>query len=142
MTDTDSKTELKPCPFCGHDAELYPVGNHTHWSGGCSSCNTRGPIEKDKDYAIRMWNARTPTAADKLAEALEAFTPQDCPKTYDDNDYLQLKFPFIQGERLEPRSEIMRGRKAAFDPVLDGLTVGSYRRARAALADYRAGKKG
>jgi len=70
MTDTDSKTDLEPCPFCGHDAELYSVGNRTHWSGGCSSCNTRGPIEKDKDYAIRMWNARTPTAADKLEEAL------------------------------------------------------------------------
>lgn len=55
---TDNVEELIECPFCLNEAEIFPVGNRTHFSGGCPNCHTRGPIETTKELAAIEWNTR------------------------------------------------------------------------------------
>lgn len=61
--------ELKPCPFCGANAEMryHPScmrdPSHRAWEVGCSICdarvgNTIYAIGKTRDEAIAAWNTR------------------------------------------------------------------------------------
>jgi len=70
MTD-----ELKPCPFCGGEAELITRGNqYTKKRSAeieCGKCHTkqitgaiRGTIEWCKETAIKKWNNRVNTPPD------------------------------------------------------------------------------
>lgn len=59
---------LKPCPFCGGEAELRENGYQVHCATGCTA-------NVNDDYApeaIAAWNARTTSLAaqDGLVEAL------------------------------------------------------------------------
>jgi Lar family restriction alleviation protein len=67
---------LKPCPFCGGEAEINQIGNgHTKSRGfevkcltwGCSTKKRamviRQPIEKAREFAIAAWNRRAPADA-------------------------------------------------------------------------------
>lgn len=61
--------ELKPCPFCGAEAEMryHPScmrdPSHRSWEAGCSICdarvgNTIYAIGKTRDEVITDWNTR------------------------------------------------------------------------------------
>lgn len=49
--------KLKPCPFCGKDAE---VQGHVAYQVYCTHCSTvqMGVFFKTKDEAIDAWNNR------------------------------------------------------------------------------------
>lgn len=55
-------TELKPCPFCGGEAEKkkYRFQNKTVYVVMCSVCTSRSPmfLEEAKERAIIAWNRR------------------------------------------------------------------------------------
>jgi Lar family restriction alleviation protein len=54
-------TKLKPCPFCGHEPEVYQdVRRNTYWVF-CDYCGGKGPEIDDKERAINRWNTRTPS---------------------------------------------------------------------------------
>jgi Lar family restriction alleviation protein len=52
-------SELKPCPFCGGEAEIFQGAHpneHTIW---CTKCALKMPIQLNKKEAIAAWNRRT-----------------------------------------------------------------------------------
>jgi len=57
-------TELKPCPFCGSEAELI-VGRHTptgnEYTPRCTNKSCPGRVTKkwlDRQQAVDAWNRR------------------------------------------------------------------------------------
>ena len=52
--------KLKPCPFCGGEAELFIVpGKMTKWAVRCTKCYANnGTFVSDHD-AVEAWNKRT-----------------------------------------------------------------------------------
>ena len=78
----DKPSELKPCPFCGHEA--FPDGDH--WEDGCDSaiqcsyCGATGgwrdSLEPESLRAER-WNRRTPDRTSLVEVARRALTFAD-----------------------------------------------------------------
>ena len=65
MTD-----RLKPCPFCGGDADLEKgIGRFEH-SVVCQKCRCKTRIHAFEEDAIKKWNTRKPM--DRIVERLEA----------------------------------------------------------------------
>jgi len=62
-------TELKPCPFCGGEAEPFnPFGNiNGPWYVRCSDCGGSIRFEHTEAEAIAAWNTR----ADDYRQAAE-----------------------------------------------------------------------
>lgn len=64
--------ELKPCPFCGGEADLNNVsvklGEQWLWSIECVECGVFIDRE-EKDYVIKAWNTRKPM--ERIVERLE-----------------------------------------------------------------------
>jgi Lar family restriction alleviation protein len=66
----DNIEELKPCPFCGREAEIYVNSGHaTEGSDiGCVRCKECKAeirygwptIRNYREQAIGLWNTRTP----------------------------------------------------------------------------------
>ena len=61
---------LKPCPFCGHQPEISPLGDigtlpPPRWSVGCgTTCHATPTVYEDtKALAIASWNRRAPLPA-------------------------------------------------------------------------------
>ena len=50
--------ELKPCPFCGGDAEFVQY-SPLQWSVECTSCKARVAIKHSKYGAAVAWNKRS-----------------------------------------------------------------------------------
>ena len=58
-------TELKPCPFCGSGAEIYPESTDafammpkvTFYKVGCAKCQIFA-VRQDIKEAIKAWNRR------------------------------------------------------------------------------------
>lgn len=57
--------ELKPCPFCGKDAELkhYKANGNDWWYVACSHCEiAMDPLmwnnNRTKEEAVELWNRR------------------------------------------------------------------------------------
>jgi Lar family restriction alleviation protein len=48
-------TELKPCPFCGGDAEI--CGDEYFWVT-CTSCGVETNGSHDEEEAVERWNRR------------------------------------------------------------------------------------
>lgn len=67
-------TELKPCPFCGGEAEpkkSHVIAEHQYWIAYCYSCGARTVPHSSEEGAIEAWNTRpnpwhtgTPTVND------------------------------------------------------------------------------
>lgn len=51
------KPELKPCPFCGDQAEPKSGNDYQHWVE-CQICGAMGPNKHSKLMAIEAWNRR------------------------------------------------------------------------------------
>ena len=54
--------DLKPCPFCGCEAEV--TDTYSEYRGPysivfCSSCGAVGPKRRFKEDAIEAWNIRS-----------------------------------------------------------------------------------
>lgn len=60
--------ELKPCPFCGSEADFITKGR-SWWAVEClneRNCGIFLPVDSaytSKDYAIKAWNTRAREAA-------------------------------------------------------------------------------
>jgi len=60
-TETNAKTKLRPCPFCGkseHIIRRCRVGGITHALVFCAWCHSEGPGACSDDVAIAAWNRR------------------------------------------------------------------------------------
>ena len=56
--------ELKPCPFCGGEAEIHiwpGRKNACNTAAYCQDCDSRGPFAENDVDAIQTWNRREPT---------------------------------------------------------------------------------
>lgn len=76
-------TELKPCPFCGGEAEC-----HAWWSAiisgkyatFCTECGSGTDYFGTEAEAIEAWNTRVDFVTCKCGEEIEAFgRVQTCP---------------------------------------------------------------
>lgn len=77
--------KLKPCPFCGGKAKLYPKGNTLVkiYSVGCTMCSVGFlPIFVGEDMAIEAWNKRTETHEERTETEVNIYdeveTYQNC----------------------------------------------------------------
>jgi len=69
--------KLKPCPFCGGEAETQVNGlaQSPFWEVVCDACDFCGPSGYSEAEAIIAWNRRIPSpSTDSLREAVEALT--------------------------------------------------------------------
>lgn len=53
------KREIKPCPFCGGEAEVIESDHSGTFFCWCDSCETRGNYYDTGAEAIEAWNKRT-----------------------------------------------------------------------------------
>lgn len=51
-----SEIELKPCPFCGGTAWVYPT--EYGWAAKCESCLSEGADKETREEAADAWNRR------------------------------------------------------------------------------------
>ena len=63
---------LKPCPFCGADAEVHryypPFGRRSKVMIRCTSCKCNSGEHGRIDKAVKMWNRRVPKELKDLRE--------------------------------------------------------------------------
>lgn len=67
--------ELKPCPFCGGEAEPINASPFDGWHCRCKRCDIEGNEWLDEATAIRAWNRRAtpaPGAPGQEAAAVQA----------------------------------------------------------------------
>lgn len=77
--------ELKPCPFCGGEAEYHsdkgPTGEVYGWVG-CNQCDAMSchidtrSMQPEEAHPIDAWNTRAPSS-DHIANAGKMITPGD-----------------------------------------------------------------
>lgn len=79
-----NNNKLKPCPFCGGEAELYQTYNGCY-QVECHKCGARSCIEKKKENVISNWNMRSTTerksktmTLDEAIEYCEEVTTKNC----------------------------------------------------------------
>ena len=67
MTNNKDEIELKPCPFCGSEAEIRSLDKSIFnpaapeefiFFGGCTKCGTTGPDYETPEKAAAEWNRR------------------------------------------------------------------------------------
>ena len=58
--DEQDEGELKPCPFCGGEAQVVPDYPHMgEYTVVCSDCKAKGPVfHKRAEVARKHWNTR------------------------------------------------------------------------------------
>lgn len=66
--------ELKPCPFCGGQAEFNDTSST--WVR-CESCGAAIECQVEKKDAAQLWNSRSDATLEKLREALEKIIAAD-----------------------------------------------------------------
>lgn len=52
-----AESELKPCPFCGGEADV-DIGNFGGMVCYCKKCFSQGKQCKTKEEAVKNWNRR------------------------------------------------------------------------------------
>lgn len=74
--------DLKPCPFCGGEAEVHPSSDwNTRFSGKtffvwCDKCETRGDYYNSEAEAVAAWNARAERTCEMTR--VKQFPGTDC----------------------------------------------------------------
>lgn len=61
-----SQPELKPCPFCGGPATVWPLPAAALWKVHCDECNARGAHRRTMADAVREWNRRAESVEEDL----------------------------------------------------------------------------
>ena len=53
--------DLKPCPFCGGEAEIrYAIFDYNRWGAQCNECGAYMEADEDSQEAVAAkWNQRT-----------------------------------------------------------------------------------
>jgi hypothetical protein len=73
-------SELKPCPFCGSAASLFPSSDHsTAWEGGCSNadCVALAIVwEPSKTLAVAAWNRRPKVKPSRIHQTPRPVVPK------------------------------------------------------------------
>ena len=100
-------SELKPCPFCGGDAEYYtdngPTGEVYGWVG-CNQCDAMSchidvrSMQPEEAHPIDAWNTRAEQAAElakfkALAETLAGALGEIAQPDYGYTDILERGCP-------------------------------------------------
>jgi Lar family restriction alleviation protein len=62
--------ELKPCPFCGDEAELKYCGSN-YYEVDCRGCGGSTGIQNSKEEAVALWNTRTCNHTDEEYDRLQ-----------------------------------------------------------------------
>lgn len=72
--------ELKPCPFCGGEGQLYVYPNHikTEYNVQCSGCGASSRYSKSENDAVFAWNYRTSIDIDTLEIKLRKYADLKC----------------------------------------------------------------
>jgi Lar family restriction alleviation protein len=52
----ETMSDLKPCPFCGHEAKGY--SNMNWYSIKCTFCDASSGISESGEDALKAWNTR------------------------------------------------------------------------------------
>lgn len=73
MTESNALAELKPCPFCGSEAQVrewdWP---YTRFQVRCSYCRAMpGNRKSDKSRAIAAWNTRATESAAEPVQVMD-----------------------------------------------------------------------
>lgn len=63
-------TELKPCPFCGGEAELTGFNAPEYWVW-CPSCKASTDAHTGKENAVAAWNTRAERTCENVNEVRE-----------------------------------------------------------------------
>ena len=63
--------KLKPCPFCGGEADVWGVviDDEYYYEAYCTACDCMTPKFRTEKSAIKFWNRREPM--DKIVEQLK-----------------------------------------------------------------------
>lgn len=83
--------ELKPCPFCGGEAELIPglaYGEVNGYECGCCDCNFTCGLHDTEEESVEHWNTRT-VDVDKLATVANSLAVQEDPYCRDMADKIR-----------------------------------------------------
>jgi Lar family restriction alleviation protein len=105
--NTNTPEEIKPCPFCGGEAELQTIGNDYAQSRSveikCTSCYTkqitgaiRQSLEWCKETAIEKWNKRPASPSPSIpqpqerGENVRELAEQEYPSEGEDSNYCDL----------------------------------------------------
>lgn len=89
-----NNNKLKPCPFCGGEAELYQTYNGCY-QVECHKCGARSCIEKKKENVISNWNMRStteikskPMTLDEAIEHCEEVATENCSECAEEHKQL------------------------------------------------------
>lgn len=105
--------ELKPCPFCGGEAELVELGIKV-WSPRCTQCECKlNQVYRSKQKAVEAWNIRKPM--DEIVDKLEKAA-----KIYRDKAVIELS---TEGHTLD--YEHFEGKSKAFLNAIEIMKGGA-----------------
>lgn len=98
--------KLKPCPFCGGEAQLAKLGKQV-WVMRCTQCECKlNQIYKTEQQAIEAWNRREPM--DKIVEQLEELKKRHfLTMANTGDDKLDLAYEYV-GNALDTAIEIVK----------------------------------
>ena len=69
-------SELKPCPFCGGDAELFKNAGYVYCTTVDCPASELGMVDKNTDEeAIKQWNTRNDLDKDEWVSVDERLPP-------------------------------------------------------------------
>ena len=95
-----SKTKLKPCPFCGGEAEIvYALHDYNLWGVRCKNCDAsvECSIEEDsEENAVKAWNTRKPV--DDVLERLEKLKMAEYDDSDEEPEYTDVEDWYKEGE--------------------------------------------
>lgn len=104
-------TELKPCPFCGGEGDLYNANvrkpdhdgtKQCNWVVDCSVCNFGNEFENSSEAAAKAWNTRPTEDALREENANLLSANRNTKDWYDD---LKCEYDKLKEENARLREE-------------------------------------